>query len=111
MKARHTQGPWESHGATVYAGEVMIASCHAELFRELHPVVCYRGTLKKEIEIPESHEQANANARLAASAPELLCLLERFADEYLMRDPSAGHVSLLTLEQVRAIILKARGES
>lgn len=50
-----------------------------------------------------------ANARLIAAAPDLLNMLQRVMDEYLMRDPTAGHVALLTLEHARAAIAKAKG--
>ncbi|MFN5249609.1 MAG: hypothetical protein ACK5DE_01045 [Bacteroidota bacterium] len=42
--------------------------------------------------------------------PELLIMLERLLDEYLSRDPIAGPVSLLTIEQAQAAIKKAKGE-
>lgn len=54
-------------------------------------------------------EHAIAAGHLMAAAPELLTMLRRVLDEYLMRDPSVGPIALLTLEQARAAIAKADG--
>lgn len=50
---------------------------------------------------------SHRDAILIKAAPELLTMLRRVLDEYLMRDPSTGPVSPLTLEQARAAIAKA----
>lgn len=51
-----------------------------------------------------------ANAHLIAVAPLLLCMLERLLDEICMTEAGMSHVAMLTLEQSRKAITKAKGE-
>ena len=67
-----TPGPWTASGCTVYAGEMMLGCTYCEGNRELHPVIC-------DSELPDSTgihgsgwDEAGANARLIAAAPDLL---------------------------------------
>lgn len=67
-----SEGPWTASGCTVYAGDVMLAGTYCEGNRELHPVIC-------DSELPDSTgihglgwDEAAANARLIAAAPDLL---------------------------------------
>ena len=95
MKTKHTPGPWRLH----YYGEIVGAQ---EKPGACVTVVCAPN---------ESNPCREANARLIAAAPELLTMLDRLLSEYLTRDSREGHVALLTIEQARAAITKARGES
>lgn len=49
------------------------------------------------------------DARLIASAPELLCMLNRLMDEVMMEEPVFSRIAPLTLEQARAALAKAIG--
>ena len=103
-----TPGPWTVSGCTVYAGDVMLAGTYCEGNRELHPVIC-------DSELPDSTgihgsgwDQAEANARLIAAAPDLLeaCLW------LIARVPSNapdGKPQVAGIEAARAAIAKAEG--
>jgi hypothetical protein len=75
MKTTHTPGPWEAHGQAIYAGDTYVAQCWDETSRELH---AYKDAVGN-IPVPSNGAEAQANARLMASAPELLSALQRFA--------------------------------
>ncbi len=78
----HTPGPWEAHGCTLYAGKCRIGQTwDAE----------YDGLPTPEME---------ANARLIASAPDLLSALERLTHPMADDDD---------LDYAREVIAKAKG--
>ena len=91
MKSKHTPGPWlnRTHSISAQSGAI----------------------IAKTVDSKVDYETKDANARLIAAAPELLTMLDRLLSEYLTRDPREGHVALLTIEQARAAITKAMGES
>ena len=80
----HTPGPWRTTGLNVRAGDALI---------------CYATNHWADDETPESERQANA--RLIASAPDLLAALERLA--HPMADDE-------DLDYAREIIKKAKGQ-
>lgn len=79
----HTPGPWRTTGLNVRAGDALI---------------CYATNHWSNIELPEAEKLANA--RLIASAPELLAALERLV--HPMADDE-------DLDYAREIIEKAKG--
>lgn len=60
-------------------------------------------------EIADNSFQAEANARLIASAPELLVMLERVLDGVLRLPELPGTLCPLDIEQALAAIIKATG--
>lgn len=78
MESKHTKGPWESAGMTVYTPDVWndgncsrgtcIANAFCEGNRELFP----DGFFSDDHPLPQTDDEAFANARLIAAAPELL---------------------------------------
>lgn len=98
MSAKYTPGPWETAGSgiTVWSLDEMVADCSPE-----------------DGEIPTSERQANA--RLIASAPELLEALEATVLHVEMplsgRDADWHEAGTDILNRARTAIAKARGES
>lgn len=88
MKSQFTPGPWERHDASVYAGSVIVACCPKNHWTA--------------IELPEAEKLANA--RLIASAPELLAALEN-----LVADWERVHGPVPEDHEARAAIAKAKG--
>lgn len=90
---KHARGPWQYSEAadTVYSPE---AAHICEMIPKAYA----------------SREKLLANARLIASAPELLCMLERLLGEVCMTEAAMNHCAKLTLEQARAAIAKATGQ-
>jgi hypothetical protein len=97
MNATYTPGPWatdgrwivqEVEGKSFWSGQPFIADCL--------PSQSIRG-----------NDNTQANAKLIAAAPELLCMLQRMLDEAAMSDVAQSHFSALTLEQARNAIAKA----
>ena len=92
MNSAHTKGPW------------MAASNPSSVVG--WPVVAPHATGRSVCNVTTGHEDAAANARLIAAAPELLEALERLAD------PAHGVNRLppWAVGIARAAIAKARGE-
>jgi hypothetical protein len=93
--SKHTPGPWRASNATVYAP-------NQNAPRQMIPIKIESGWLDGAW---ESDDEAHANARLIAAAPEMLEALE-LIDGY---DGDAIPVSQVR-ETVRAALAKARGE-
>lgn len=91
--SKHTPGPWRvvedraPSSLEVYAGKTAIAECWR------------RADVETEI----------ANARLIASAPELLASLQLMVDRFLDTEGSYGAWENDALEAARAAIAKATG--
>jgi len=107
--AAHTPGPWEyvpsneNHGPYVVngwgAGD--ICDCYT-MSRPSELAVCNGGTSKP---IHFQHDEADANARLIAAAPELLDLLERASEA----DSPNEDIRTAWWEERAALIAKAEG--
>ena len=89
MKTKHTAGEW-----TCMHGDEVCNHITVDNGRLVLAVVRGLGT-----------EAGNANARLIAASPDLLNMLQRMVDE----TSGGGEPCLLTLEQARAALEKARG--
>lgn len=93
----HTPGPWRQIGVNVRAGDALI---------------CWATNHHANTETPEPEKLANA--RLIASAPELLSALEQLLEtaeslnDWLVSDGSINGEHEL-FQKVRAIISKAKG--
>ena len=81
----HTPGPWRTTGLNVRAGDALI---------------CYATNHWSNIELPEAERQANA--RLIASAPELLAALE-------LIHSNAGESPEWIRERIAPAIAKVKG--
>lgn len=88
----HTPGPWRQTGVNVRADDALI---------------CFATNHWANDETPESERLANA--RLIASAPEMLDALEGIV-EWWLESGNVGDDSPL-FENARAIISKAKGEA
>jgi hypothetical protein len=95
-KPKHTKGPWDTvirqdHKGTIgYVGPV-------ENFKIIAEVIC-------------SNPEGSANARLIASAPELLEALE-VALAFILEQPDLVGDDDFTVSTLRDAIAKAKGES
>ena len=94
---KHTPGPWTAKQDTANGNDRFIISGRNGAFGH------WQGWAADGVTTEEEDE---ANARLIAAAPDLLNMLRRMADE----TAGGGVPCLLTLEQARAAISKARGE-
>lgn len=100
MNTQHTPGPWarsnnvrqRDDAQRIYAGDVSIASVH---------YLPQKTT--------ESFYQAHANARLIASAPDLLAALREIVD-YFGPLPDVDNGLDQTLTNARAAIARATGD-
>ena len=108
MTHTHTHGPWTRSGCTIYAGETTIAATYCEGNRNLHPII-YPGDI-----VPDSlaihgngWDEAGANARLIAAAPELLEALEMLMPQ---EPQEADSYDRAMWENARAAIAKATGK-
>lgn len=80
----HTPGPWITAGRAVYtpsawkdgrdSGQIMVAQCFAEADRDTPECADFLGAVK----VPSNDCEAEANARLIASAPEMLAIAQRW---------------------------------
>ena len=104
MKTKHTPGPWMVHTYDVNLGPYNKALDVGTSGRAVAKVI-------GEFENPKVGDQARANARLIAAAPELLEALEavtRRLEHVLHKN---GISALPTdIKNARAAIAKARGE-
>ena len=83
-KPNITNGPWESQLTRIYGGNKLLFT-------------------QDWWDSPEELEQAEANASLAAAAPDLYAML----DEILQ----SGKLSLGAYAKVKKVLQKARGEA
>jgi hypothetical protein len=113
MNTTHTPGPWRVDGQELISG----LSDSRPLLHAVIRSTDERWTSLVETECAEGH----ANARLIASAPDLLAALERLRDELDARTHRDGEMitasfvrgdvcAVKTLNAARAAIKKARGE-
>ena len=86
MAPEHTPGPWRAY----------ISTRVVAVFKGSDSVIGWQG-----FDSSRFPEQAAANARLCAAAPDLLAVCERI----MAKDGVAG-----LREQLRAAVAKARGE-
>lgn len=85
MKTTHTPGPWKIHQHQIFSGSSKLADLS---FRD----------------------DENANARLIASAPDLLSALEFLLADYIAIDGEELTGSAIPVEKARAALRKAKGE-
>lgn len=90
MNTNHTPGPWNRKSIPGHLFEIQDGAGNA--------LMKIRGGMMPTL----------ADAKLIAAAPELLCMLERVMAEICMTEEGMKHVALLTLEQARAAITKAK---
>lgn len=99
MSTKHSAGPWkvDDRGAVLNVGPGVTPGMVAVLNAQGYPVAVVNETL-------ECVDQAPANARLIAAAPELARLVEDLVDE-------ADLFNFLKLKQrARALLADVRGE-
>jgi hypothetical protein len=96
----HTQGKWRSYGCTVYSGEMVIAGSHCEGNRNLRRCLSSDDVPNSEGLCGEGWDEALANARLIAAAPEMLAALQS------LTHPMASDEDL---QNALAIIAKVKG--
>jgi hypothetical protein len=101
MKTTHTPGPWSAHGQAIYAGDTYLAQCWDETSRELHT---YKDAVG-DIPVPSNGAEAQANARLIASAPDMLKALRGMVREINL----GARMHTAPVEAARAAIAKATG--
>lgn len=88
MKDKHTEGPWEIQGDTyVTINSLIIAHCKQDGHASLN--------------------EAMANARLIAAAPDLLAALERA--RYGLSNYMTQRDKLVLISDIEAAISRARG--
>lgn len=119
-QSQHTPGPWQTAGRAIYtpsawkngrdSGQVMVAQCFAEPDREMPDSAEFLGAVK----LPGNDCEADANARLIASAPELLAALEAWLNCHdtagtTPSDEAFAEPFRSILKQARAAIAKAQG--
>jgi hypothetical protein len=98
MKAKHTPGPWEAHGCTIYTSDRWLDGTNYGAQRIAQS---YRDDSDA---MPSTEEYANAV--LIAAAPDLLAALKQcYSDLQRYAPNSTGSV------QARAALAKAQGES
>jgi hypothetical protein len=95
-ESKHTKGPWESEGNVVYA-------LHGEPPRNRFFVFVQGGRLDDA-----TPEECEANARLIASAPDLLAALQA-ADLAISCARRLEYDDSAVRDQIRAAISKATG--
>lgn len=100
MTQVHTPGPWAIEKPFQEIGLYVTAANP----RRTNPLICYLSELPGK-------DEAQANARLIAAAPQLLEALEAAVQiiEQLIPEPSARGVAGVVLFQLQAAIASARG--
>jgi hypothetical protein len=102
MKTTHTPEPW--YVEKPYAEPGIYIACAGT-----SAILCKMSDADGRV-YRDGRESIDANARLIASAPSLLCMLERLHDEVMTNEDCFKHVASLTLEHVRNAIAKAKGQ-
>ena len=97
-----TQGKWRSYGCTVYSGETVIAGAYCEGNRNLSKCLSSEDVPNSEGLCGEGWDEALANARLIAAAPEMLEALRN------LTHPMASDEDL---QHALAVIAKAEGRA
>lgn len=110
----HTPGPWKNDGVDVFRsdeGPVWVIEDEAETN------ICLAFVFASGVNLQVSEDEAAANANLIAAAPDLLVALKDMVkatdnwnasvQDIIGRQPHTG----IDLENARAAIAKARGES
>lgn len=121
MSAKHTPGEWEAHGLAVYTKDkrehwLSPISPKASLIAEVCSHDSVDDYFSAKNNNPPSFQEAEANARLIASAPELLAALEALLESAICANASQNWATGLndepaSFDQARAAIRKARGEA
>lgn len=105
MAARHTPGPWGFYGKIQSVGE---EGDKADLYWGNVTPVPWRGYVCSILSADRidgiSREEAEANARLIAAAPELLEVVQGILAEDMLQYLPAEYIA-----KVRAVISKATG--
>lgn len=102
MEAKHTPGPWGKHKEFIYHG-----SLRGGLIAQVYDRAALNRT-KADHAKNITMDQAEANARLIAAAPELLEALEEIAAmPYSLLDRERGQIFRIA----EKVIIKARGEA
>lgn len=104
-ESKHTPGPWTDKDCKVYAVKPPLASFGPKR-REVGIADCavWRSIQVRDITVDE----AAANARLIAAAPELLAELKSIAEE-MENAPMLTDVQEARLEGIQRLIDKAEG--
>ena len=101
----HTPGPWhnfEQNGMNPnYKGLYEIDANHPSGSRQTIAVTPYKGDAR----------ELNANARLIASAPDMLEMCKLFEECMANMDGMDGYDTSYELAKVRAVLAKVEGES
>lgn len=124
-QAKHTRGPWvaifpehrqKHEGTDITMYEVMTEKTRKQLREEgldhydrRHEDVANVSIVSNHFWRDMSDEEAKANARLIASAPELLEALENYLSQDEIAEGYGGGVGGSAREQARAAIAKATG--
>lgn len=108
MKTNHTQGPWTSQISGSEKGELhqlLIGQRASRVGVVILPFITlsYESS-KNAVLTPQTADEAQANARLIAAAPEMLEALEA------VNAIEDGRTQFLAFELVAKAIAKARGE-
>ena len=101
MTTKHTAGPWTA----LQRGDDCGKWSRRWWIQGPSDAACAGVRNVAEVYDLKSAERQAANARLIAAAPDLLNMLQRMVDE----TSGGGKPCLLTLEQARAALEKARG--
>lgn len=106
--AKHTAAPWKvSHSGYANSPFVIFAGTHAPNYRNQFPLSGVNAIAEIFHDESPAHEEQAANARLIATAPELLDALETLLDiTPFATNPNDAEIRI----RVRAVIAKAKGD-